>query len=191
MKRRSGLKPFREDLVLLFCAILICALILVVVDLPQGSPDWYSDLFRGSGSGAPQDSGDQEPGTTPAPAEETLIETTGYTSEDQSSEEPFGIDDANTTEVHAILTWQDDYGDNDQFSLGLEYEGESVDTVSGTTGTLELRYTSVAVGEYSIVITAMDCPGQFTNVPVDRDDGNDWSLTVIVTRMVPQDEEVG
>ena len=184
---KSGLKPFREDMILLFIAVAIVALILAVVDIPQGSPEWYENTFKPyTGIPAGEVPG-EEPETILVPVQEALLETSGYTTEGQSTEEPFSIDDANTTEIHAILTWQDDSGDNDQFGLSLLYEGESVVTVSDTRGTLELTYTRVAVGEYSVVITAMDCPGQFTNVPVDLDDGNDWSLTVTTVRMVEQE----
>ncbi len=188
----GSLKPFRQDMLILLAAVVVIALTLTVADYPRGNPDWYHDYYyhdddeeAGAGTG-----GTQEEGPALVPVEESLLSVTGYTAEGRSSTESFTIVDANTTQISAVLTWTDDIGDNDQFSLGLVFEGNNVETVSATTGSLELVYNLGATGDYELVVGAVDCPGSGLGIsPVDRDGGNDWQLSASVTVLRISQEE--
>ena len=173
----------------LIMAVIIVGMTVVVVDLPRGNPQWYRDMYGGPGASPPPGGGGgEEEDVTPLPVEVGLLDVMGDTNEGQSTSVDFTIDDGNTTQIMAQLIWTDDIGSNDQFSLGLVYEGDTVDTVSSTTGSLELVYNSVSVGEYQFVVTAMDCPGEVEISPIDRDSGNEWHLVASATVMSRTEE---
>jgi len=170
--------------------VLVIALTIVVIDIPRGNPQWYREMYSAPGTEiAPPATGEEGTDITPIPMEESLMDVTGHTSEGQSTSEGFTITDVNTTQLSATLIWTDDIGDNDHFSLSLVYEGDSVETVSSTTGSVDLVFNAISVGEYQFIVTAMDCPGEVGILPVDRDNGNDWHLVASVTVMVYPEEE--
>jgi len=132
------------------------------------------------------DNGDGgEPGGGGAPQEKELVSDQGRTAEGGSSDVTFTIDDKGTTEIHVTLEWTDDIGSNDEFSLTLKNTTGELGAESGNSGSLSVNYIvepgTGSVGDYTVTIDAVDCPGLVGASPVDRDTGNDWTLTVSIT----------
>ena len=176
---------------ILILAVIVIGMTIAIIDIPRGNPQWFINTYDGPGASPPPGVGGEEEGDlTPLPVEESLLDVTGHTNEGQSTSVDFTIDDGNTTQIMAQLIWSDDIGNNDQFSMGLVYGGDTVDTVSSTTGSLELVCNSVSPGDYQFVVTAMDCPGEVEISPIDRDGGNEWHLVASVTVMSQSEEEV-
>ena len=114
----------------------------------------------------------------PVIEEEVLLDESGYTSEGTTTEADFEVPWNTTIEITVTLDWSDDYGDNDELELVLYLEGERVDRVSGTSGHLEMRQGGPSSGNYTVAISALDCPGRVTPSPIDLDEGNAWALEV-------------
>ncbi|MEW5759136.1 MAG: hypothetical protein AB1779_00035 [Candidatus Thermoplasmatota archaeon] len=112
--------------------------------------------------------------------EKEILKKEGYTEEGKESKVNFAVKDA--VNLTAILTWIDDFGSNDVFSLQLLYEGKEVDKVEGSEGKLSIYYSEKKAlsGNFTIVICAVACPGEVSFIPVDRDNGNDWNARVSV-----------
>jgi hypothetical protein len=112
----------------------------------------------------------------------SLTSEDGRTVEGGSSEVQLDMGTYVVFEIDVRLAWTDDFGDNDEFGLSLLHDGDVVDETSGSSGTLEISYSTgteaVPPGNYSVEVAALDCPGVVGMFPVDRDDGNDWSLDV-------------
>jgi len=114
-----------------------------------------------------------------------VLSRSGYTGEGLSSNEDFGLGYPLVTMVKVELTWTDDYGSNDDFSLELKHESQSLDKAEGTTGALAVQVTAKTdenlAGNFTVVITCVNAPGVIGPLPVDRDNGNAWDLKVTAT----------
>lgn len=164
-------RPFREDLVVL-AAISIILLLMFATDW-NGPPTSTAD---GDGTG---------PGPTePTIVEEDLLSRSDYTAEGASTRIDLEVPWSNVTLMTLELRWTDDIGSNDELELRVELEGDEVDGLASTTGEITIRVTNPQPGNYTITVTAIDCPGQIGPLPVDRDNGNGWDLEVKATREV-------
>jgi len=114
-----------------------------------------------------------------------VLSRSGYTNEGQSSEEDFGLGFQLVTMVKVELMWTDDYGSNDDFSIELKREGQSLDKAQGSTGDLTVQVTAKTgdnlAGNFTAVITCVSAPGLIGPLPVDRDNGNAWDLKATAT----------
>ena len=180
VKARKRKKPFREDITILsiLTLILISMFITDAINVPE---DFVAPMTRPSGPG-------DEPPPEPVIVEETLLERSGYTSEGTSTEEAFEIQWEKVVEMTLILTWSDDYGNNDEFEVSLEYEGDEIERTSDTTGKIEIVTAEGLPGNYNVVITAVNCPGRINTPFGNMDGGNDWDLSVSVKREVVEGE---
>lgn len=114
--------------------------------------------------------------------EEFLFDEGGSTQEGSSSTVPFEITWGGCPELSAALSWQDDYGNNDHFQMVLEFEGQEKLRSSSTSGSLEILIANPLKGNYTLEISALDCPGEVDTPFQDRDNGNQWHCTVKVVR---------
>lgn len=116
----------------------------------------------------------------------SLFSTSGHTAEGDTHVEDIPVEQMNVTKAVFELTWSDDIGSNDRFSVhvtapdGQTGAGES----DGGSIIIEMALCDVSMvdgpgengtGEWRVEITAEQCPGVFPRLP-DRDSGNDWSL---------------
>jgi hypothetical protein len=180
VKARKRKKPFREDIIILsFLTIMLFT--MFVTDASNEPEDFY----------APMDPPPPKNGDTPSEPElleETLLERSGYTTESTSTEEDFEVQWESVVEMTIVLTWSDDYGNNDEFDVSLQYEGDEIERASDTSGRIEFTTTDNPPGNYTVVITAINCPG-LVNTPIGvLDGGNDWDLEVSIKREVVEDE---
>jgi hypothetical protein len=168
-------ETYKEDVWYLLAAAVMVLLIVTSTDIFGQYP-----LKQGDTKGALVG--------TPPPGfvfkEEDILDETGYTGEGQSSELALDLG-PDVVGLIVELTWVDDIGSNDQFSLTLKCEGSDMGSVSGTQGTLELSTNHTAKGNYTIIVRAVNCPGMFPRLPFDRDQGNDWAINVKSIRKVP------
>jgi hypothetical protein len=179
-------KPYSRDLVILFSAVIIIFLILVSVDFIGGPPDWWTGRYG-------QKPSDTETGITPdiegedsfTIVEETLLDISDTTQEGSSTNLEMTVLE-NTTSISLSLTWTDDLGSNDELELNVEFEGLTQQTMSSTSGSIVLSLTEPQAGAYSVTVSALDCPGNVGISPVDRDNGNDWTLSATAQRKVVQ-----
>ena len=179
MARSKKGKPYNQGMLVVGITDLLVLGIYMGADAAKG-PD--EDFLRIRGLSGPLD---EEP-DEPVLQDEVLLDKSGYTSEGSSSNERFEVPWTSTTELSITLDWNDDYGNNDEFEMVLSLEGEEVDRTSGTSGTLTIDQDGPGQGNYTVTITAVDCPGQFTSSQFDRDTGNDWSIEVkAVHEVVP------
>jgi hypothetical protein len=122
---------------------------------------------------------------TPVMVTAEVLSRSAYTSEGQTTEETFGLGYTIVTDVKAELTWTDDYGSNDVFSIELFHEGQSLDKQQGSTGALTVHASAKSgenlAGNFSVNITCVSAPGIVGPSPVDRDHGNSWDLKVTAT----------
>jgi hypothetical protein len=118
--------------------------------------------------------------------EETVLDESGHTQEGTSSEIDMELG-PDVVGLKVTLSWVDDIGSNDQFSLALKRDGGEISSISGTSGTLEISTNQTVAGNYTVVVTAVDCPGLFLRLPIDRDNGNDWSLTAAAIHAEPKE----
>jgi hypothetical protein len=176
---RSKVGSFiKNDLkiVSLFC---IFALLLVSAMEVTRSGDLQSQW---SVDGDDGDNGDDGWNATPVDIE--VESTTGRTNEGQTRDQAFALDYYQVTDIEVTLTWTDDYGNNDLFSVTLLWEGEEESSEQADSGTIILSVNDADGGyngNFTVEITAIDCPGRVTASPVDLDDGNDWELQVTAT----------
>lgn len=176
MKGRGVKKPYHQDMFVISTCVLLVFSIYVVIDLPKGPPDW----FRASNEMYEKDNRDdlESPLEEPMLEEVTLVTGTGHTGEGTTDDEDFEVQETTGVELRVSFEWTDDIGDNDEFEITLYLEDERVDGTSGRSGSLELTLTSPGPGNYTLSITAVDCPGMVGPFPVDRDYGNDWSVEI-------------
>jgi hypothetical protein len=175
---RSKRKPFREDLVVLSATVLMLFFLYVSVDYPSAMEQVEELSNIGSGGNLPPSGG----GTKLI--EENLLDETGYTNEGQSTDIPAEVPWSSVRWVNFTLTWADDIGSNDEFELKVLSDNEVLDSISGTSGELKLNIEGPPIGNYTVTITCIDAPGLVGPLPVDRDSGNDWSMTATVVREV-------
>lgn len=166
-----GKKPFREDLVIL---TIITIILLLMFATDWEGPEGLADVGDGTDTGP----------TVPTIIEEDLLSRSDYTSEGRSTPIDIEVPWSNVTQLTLDLQWTDDIGDNDEIELKIELEGDEVDSLSSTTGDISIRLTEVLPGNYTVIVTAVNCPGQIGPFPVDRDNGNDWALEIKAKREV-------
>lgn len=144
-------------------------------------PAWYS---KGQPTGNNNGGGGGN-NTTDLPVEVEVLSRSAYTSEGQTTTVSFDLGARRVLELKATLTWTDDYGSNDDIGLALSNSSGEMDTTHGTGGSLDLDVKAPAggflLGPFEAKVTAINCPGLVGPLPVDRDNGNDWSLTVKAT----------
>jgi hypothetical protein len=111
----------------------------------------------------------------------TILSQTGHTAEGATSEVTFVIN-ASAKWITASLEWTDDIGSNDEFGLALILDGEELANQKSTSGkvtaTASMEEFTNLEGNYTITVKAINCPGMVSASPIDRDSGNDWSLSV-------------
>lgn len=175
----SGPDPtfLKNDLRAVSAFIVVVFVIVVVMEGTHTSvPESYGQTPTTPSNNPPPE---------PVLVTETVVSKTGYTSEGQSSEEKFGLPDVVITKVHVELTWADDIGNNDQFSVTLLNEGTEVGTAEGSTGSLSFDVNpadnETFSGNFTITVQAINCPGLVGPLPIDRDSGNSWDLEVAAT----------
>ena len=117
--------------------------------------------------------------TAPIIIDIEVLSTNGQTSEGQTSTETFDLVYTMVTQVEIGLVWTDDYGNNDEFRVVLEWEGEEIDSDSSTSGNIYLRVTDEPdgglIGNFTVRIEAVNCPGIIGPF---IDNGNTWQLVV-------------
>jgi hypothetical protein len=106
----------------------------------------------------------------------------GFTQEGTSTDLDLGEILENATKFRAVLVWNDDVGSNDVFNVAIRNNGTELASSQDSSGSIDLETEDGFYnGTYSVVVTAVDCPGVVDIIPVDRDDGNSWSLKVFTT----------
>jgi len=167
---------YKEDMVVIFSMVAVILLAFALVDAGGSPPTWFHDTYF------------PPPPPEPSPpsrrVEVSLLDEQGHTAEDASSEVALEVVWTDVIEVRAVLAWVDDIGSNDEFELTLLYQGEELDSVSGTQGSLEISTNRTLAGNYTVLVKALSCPGVLEPIPFDRDTGNDWTLEVIAVRSV-------
>jgi len=175
--RDTGLSFIRRNDLTVVSILLIG--MLVVSLAVKGAPP---SIGQGSQSGT---SGGQDgPSGGGTPEKKELVSKPGHTAEGASSDEPFTIEDKGTIKIQVTLEWTDDIGSNDEFSLTLKNATGEMGSESGNSGSLSVNYDvepgTDPMGDYTVSIEAVDCPGLVGASPIDRDTGNDWTLTVTI-----------
>jgi len=122
-------------------------------------------------------------GTIPLADESTFFNTTfsstGYTGEGESSTGVLSEVVNGTGTVSFVLTWVDDYGENDLFELSIEGTEEGRLVERSSSGRIEIIFVGLVDNpEWAYEITAINCPGIIDNPYGDQDIGNEWSLTI-------------
>jgi len=175
----KGGRPFRTDIIVVSLSVLIILAIFVEEDLMRPSPDWWllANPIVEPGGGGPGGGG----GGTPTLVTETVVSASGHTAEGSTSDTPFEAPWAVVRWVNLTLSWTDDVGSNDELGLALQHEGQEIDSITGTTGELRLTIKDPPGGNFTVQVSAIDCPGRITSHPFDQDNGNDWDLEVVVT----------
>lgn len=169
-----------------FSAFMILLLFIVGAgEAPDATPpDWWMDAVT------PNDDGGQ-PGqdgnVSLVRTEVQLVQATSYTNEGSTTEKTFEVDDPYAVEMTVTLVWSDDYGSNDELGLTLSNDAGELGSEQGTAGSLTVKYNAPGdaksgdgslVGNYTVSVEAINCPGLIGPLPVDRDNGNSWTLTV-------------
>lgn len=175
--RASGLSFIRHNDLTVVSILIIGMLVIALV--AQRSPPSI-----GQGAQTTDDGGGGGQGGGGTPQEVELVSDQGHTAEGTSSDETFTVEDKGTLEIHVTLEWTDDIGSNDEFSLTLKNASGELGAESGNSGSLSVNYIvepgTGPVGDYTVTIEAVDCPGLVGPSPIDRDTGNDWTLTVSI-----------
>jgi hypothetical protein len=163
----------------IFSAIIVMMLLVIVVVEPvdMKPPDWWVKAAHKSNGTSPQNGGN----TTPQRKEVEVLSKTGHTSEGSTTTIELEMKDPKAVELTVTLEWTDDIGSNDEFGLKISNETGDLESDQGTTGTLTVKVSAQGgngglAGNFTISITAINCPGLVGPLPVDRDTGNDWSI---------------
>jgi hypothetical protein len=128
---------------------------------------------------------------------EELDSKSGRTAEGETTSLEINIDILNITYIEFRLTWSDDIGDNDEFSLSVFGPAGFSDNAASDIGEIYLKIdvsdpetasngTAGGTGIWKVEIEAVDCPGLVSVGGFDRDNGNEWSLVTEVHYMVPE-----
>jgi hypothetical protein len=176
----GGRKGYNQDMTVVGIFLIMMLSLYLCTDGASGPTDAFRETYGPRSADdllGPDDPGNGEP----VIEEEVLLDEAGYTSEGTTTEADFEVPWNKTIEITVTLDWSDDYGDNDEFELVLYLEGGRVDRVSGTSGHLEIRQGGPSSGNYTVAVSALDCPGRVTPSPIDLDEGNDWALEVGVS----------
>ncbi len=126
------------------------------------------------------------PGTGPPPAlitqNVTVLDNSGSTGEGQSTDLTAELPAAVVVRIAGTLTWTDDIGSNDEFSLTFALDGAELGKDQGTSGSLVVEAKAPPGGSISgnltITVECLRAPGVIQVLPVDRDSGNSWDLKV-------------
>ena len=176
---RRGNLFWDNELVLVSCIMVMLLLVSAVSQRPDAKvPDWV--ISNPNHQAGPE----PEQNHTPVRTEVQLLSKDGATTEGQSSEESLTVEQQGTVSLDIKLTWTDDYGSNDEFKLAFSNATGEIDSSSGTSGSLEVKYEPASpgpsdlVGTYKITVTCVNAPGVIGPLPVDRDNGNSWKLVV-------------
>ena len=114
-----------------------------------------------------------------------VVSISGHSPEGGTTDETFTLDQALVTKIEIELTWSDDIGDNDELRVTVLHEGEEVGSESSTNGRITITLVDEQDGglggNYTVEVTAVDCPGLVGPSPVNRDNGNTWDLVVRAT----------
>jgi hypothetical protein len=176
---RRGNFFWDNELVLVSAIMVMLLLISAVSQRPDAKvPDWVINNPNYHAGPEP------EQNHTPVRTEIQLLSKDGNTAEGQSTEESLTVEQEGTVSFDIKLTWTDDYGSNDEFKLAVSNATGEIDSSSGISGSLELKYAPASagpadlVGKYTITVTCVNAPGVIGPLPVDRDNGNSWKLVV-------------
>ncbi len=106
----------------------------------------------------------------------------GQTAEGASTDILVELDDPNSVGMIATLTWTDDIGSNDELSLSIAFEGGAASTQSSTSGNVALNASGDSLtpmaGNWTCTVSVVRAPGLISILPIDRDNGNAWSLQI-------------
>jgi len=154
-----------NDLVLVSMFMILTLLFIAAAEDPKADPpEWY-DISNY----IPQVQDDDD-NDTKVRKEIELESMNGQTSEGGSTDVDIVVEHEGVIGLIVQLEWTDE-----------------LDSSQGTSGQLLLDLSSDVVGElmgdYTITVSAIDCPGMVGPIPVDRDTGNSWSLTVTMVVM--------
>jgi len=114
----------------------------------------------------------------------------GHTSEGSTYEYLIDFPVVKLLWISFTLTWTDDIGSNDRFSFEID-EGSFNDKGTSTEGEIILEFFpngSLIESTWDYKVTAEECPGEYFNLPLDRDRGNDWTITVEYTSIDASDD---
>jgi hypothetical protein len=176
--RENSFELLRRREFLFISTIIVFLLVISAISEANitGVPQWFKEQYT------------KEPvanNTTPTGSrivDVELLSNNGYTQEGTKTDINFKIEQESVLQLNITLAWIDDYGNNDEFSLSLTQENNKIDSVQGITGELKLQYNNgndtIPKGNYTISISAINCPGLIPNSPIDRDQGNSWTVTV-------------
>jgi hypothetical protein len=166
----------KNDLVMVSTVMLLLLIFAVGAEDP-GLESRLPDITDGGDQG-PQDGEDNK---TKSTFEVEILSISEFTAEGGSTDVDMDFEQENALEINIVLEWSDDIGSNDEFKLTLSNSSGEVDSDQGSSGSLSIRYSPGSgmslVDKYTITVEAVDCPGIVGIVPVDRDGGNDWTLT--------------
>jgi len=173
--------PYRDDMV-----IMSVVMLLILGTVAAEAVSGPSQYFRGNyppgsttgGAGGDGDGGGGGAGN--ATVKDKVVQQDGSTSEGGTTDVDFELGFERNTGMTVTLTWTDDIGNNDELGITLQKDGKEVDSTSGTSGSIELQIVSPESGNYTVQVSAIDCPGVVGPLPFDRDTGNTWSLEVTV-----------
>jgi hypothetical protein len=171
---KQGWPSPKNDMRLTFSYLVLAMMVIFALEgLPHEIPE---DLLGSEPPTAP------EPPALPVLITIDVLSESGYTAEGSTSEVSFALDYTNVTRVTVDVTWSDDIGDNDVLRAYLVWEGDEVASDESDTGSIGLEITDepdgMYTGNFSVQIEAISCPGIVTPVPIDRDNGNSWELSV-------------
>lgn len=167
----------RKDLAFMTMVMVMMFLFIVVAEDPDNAADFLAGL---DDDGTDDGDGDIQVERREVEA----LSEGGYSAEGSATDAMFTVTEGNVIGVKVLLEWTDDIGSNDLLGLTLSNETKTLGSLEGTSGSLELSYTAVEgehlIGDHRVSVEAIDCPGMVGPLPVDRDGGNQWTLTVTI-----------
>jgi hypothetical protein len=179
----------RNDFKIAILYIVIFVLLVLVVEAV-----FYDPTAAKAGTEddeiSPSDEEEEEPVFIFDQAE--VLSTSGHTSEGGTSTEVLDLDYPKVKHIEVRLSWTDDHGNNDNFKVTLLRDGTTIRSEEGDTGTITLSEEDpegALNGSYEVQIEALDCPGAVGGLPIDRDDGNSWDLSVTAEVGTPVEGE--
>jgi hypothetical protein len=172
--RKKG--PYREDLMVLAVTAVMVFTLYGAVDYPNT----IANIPPGGGGGG---GGHNQTNVTHI-VEEPVADESGYTNEGQSTNVDVKVPWGKLLWVNATLTWADDFGNNDQFQLVVTSGGVELGKGTGSTGSIAVNMEGPISGNYTVVISCLNAPGIVGPSPINRDQGNSWTLKATAVREV-------
>ena len=171
-----------NDLVLVSIFMILTLLFIAAAEDPKADPpDWFTISYYHP------DLEQDDDNDTKVRTEIEIESMNGQTTEGQTTDVDIVIDHEGVIGLVILLEWTDDLGDNDEIGLSISNGTGEEDSTQGTSGHLSLELSSDLegglMGDHTITISAIDCPGLVGPIPMDRDVGNTWSLTVTMVVM--------